>query len=383
MERRSIALVSDWYPPRIGGVERQIHGLARALQARGHHVRVLTSARGGADDDGVPVVRFDLRLFANEDVARPSPELIRQLHQWLKYNPVDVVHAHGMFSSTAHAGVIVADDLGVACVFTSHSLIRPALMPWARLIFLGCGYRADIVSAVSGAAAVDMRHVSGRTNVPVLPDGIDLATVGSARRVPAADKAVCIISVGRLVPKKNPSDLVAAVPHVLDGVPDPSRVSFTVVGDGPERMRLERQAKNSGVAGHIEFVGMKQPAEVQQLLGAAQIFASPVRNEAFGIAILEARAAGLPVVAMAGGGVGEILSHGRHGFLAQSQDEFVEALVRLVKDEELRRTMAQATTAGLEPYGWDTVVERHLDIYGQAIASRGGRPKRPWRFRSV
>jgi glycosyltransferase involved in cell wall biosynthesis len=382
VERCSIALVSDWYPPRIGGVERQLEGLANALAARGHDVRVLTSSRGGVDSNGVPVVRFDLPLFAHKDVARPVPRLLRQLYEWLEHNRVDVVHAHGVFSSTAHAGVITADELGIASVLTNHSLIRPGLRPLARLIFLGCGYRADLVTAVSHAAATDLRRVSGRADVTVIPNGIDLTTVGATPRASPTGGEVRIIFVGRLVTKKNPSDLVAAVPRVLDRVPDPSRVRFIVVGEGPARARLERQAQQLGVAGRIDFVGHQTHAEVQRLLDSAQILASPVRNEAFGIAILEARAAGLPVVAMSGGGVGEIISEGRHGLIAQTADDFVDGLVRLVSDEPLRRAMAEATVTGLEPFGWDAVVKRHVEIYRRAVADRGGRRRRPWRFRS-
>jgi glycosyltransferase involved in cell wall biosynthesis len=380
VERYAIALVSDWYPPRIGGVERQLHGLAHALHARGHDVRVVTSSPGPPDDEGVPVRRLNLPLFARGDVARPGPELLRRVRHWIGHDRIDVVHAHGMFSTTAHAGVIAADGLRVASVFTNHSLIRPALRPIARLIFLGSGHRADVVSGVSRAAVVDARRVSGRDDVRVLPNGIDLGAVRTSRPACAAEGGeIRIISVMRLVAKKNPSALVAAVPPVLAGVPDRSRVRFVIVGDGPERPRLERQARALGIDDRVEFLGFKQPAEVRCLLGRAHIFASPVRQEAFGIALLEARAAGLPVVATAGGGVAEIVTPGRHGFLAATPREFVDALVRLATDAGLRHAMADATVTGLEPLGWDAVVERHLDAYREAIARRGGRRGKPWR----
>jgi glycosyltransferase involved in cell wall biosynthesis len=187
---------------------------------------------------------------------------------------------------------------------------------------------------------------------------------------------VRIINVGRLKPRKRVADLVAAVPRVLARVAEPSRVRFVVVGDGPERPRLERQAQQLGVAGRIDFVGFQDHDAVKRLLAEAHIFASPVHGEAFGTAILEARAAGLPVVAMDRGGVDEIVSNGRHGFLAPSRDAFVDALVRLVDDEPLRAEMSEAAVAGLEPYGWDAVARRHEEIYQRAIAARGGQPRK-------
>ncbi len=373
--------MSDWYPPRVGGVERQIQGLAHELHARGHDVYVLTSSRGDADSNGVPVIRFDFPLFARGNVALPGPDLVRRIWEWLRDHQVDVVHAHGVFSSAAHAGVISADVLGVASVLTNHSLIRPGLRPFGRLIFLGSGYRADALTAVSRPSARDLRHVSGSADVTVIPNGIDLATVRRAPPAPAPDGEVRIIYVGRLARKKNPAGLIAAVPRVLGRVRDSMRVRFVLVGDGPERTRLVQQARDLGVADHVEFVGYQPRAEVDRLLAGAQIFASPVRKEAFGIAILEALAAGLPVVAMGGGGVGEIVAEGRTGLIADTPEAFAEGLARLAADVALRRSMAEAAVTGLEPFGWDAVIERHLEVYERAIASRGGRRKKPWRFR--
>jgi glycogen(starch) synthase len=373
MERCSVALVSDWYAPRVGGLERQVHGLARALRERGHDAIVVTIQRGKTDGDDVPVTRLNLPLAFNGHVARPGAGLVRTLYRFLKQQRVDVVHAHGMFSSMAHAAITCADALGIPCVITHHSLIPPRLRPIARFVYTTLRQRADVVSAVGVAAAADASRVSGRDDVAVLPNGVELNGHVPHVSAPGPDGTIRVLSVMRLTANKSPEGVVAAVPGVLAAVPDPSHVFFTIVGDGPLRKNLERLAASLGVADHVEFAGYRNPEEVRRLLCGAHIYASSGRKEALPIALLEARAAGLPIVARAGGGVGEVMEPGRHGFIARDDREFVDAIVRLVCDEDLRRAIGRETMAGLEPFGWDAVVNRHLAVYRRAIAARRAR----------
>jgi glycosyltransferase involved in cell wall biosynthesis len=232
-----------------------MHGLARALRERGHDAHVITIDRGWADADDVPVRRLDLPLFVNDHVARPGPRLIHTLYDLLEQQRVDVVHAHGMFSSLAHAAVACADALGIPSVMTHHSLMPPHVRPWARLVYAGMSHRTDVITAVSMAAAADVRRVSGRSDVAVLPNGIELngwhPTVGPL----GANSEVRVLSVMRLTRTKSPLDLLEAVPRVLARVANPSHVRFTIVGDGPERKRMERRAASLGVTDRVEFMG--------------------------------------------------------------------------------------------------------------------------------
>jgi glycosyltransferase involved in cell wall biosynthesis len=106
------------------------------------------------------------------------------------------------------------------------------------------------------------------------------------------------------------------------------------------------------------------------LLGTATVFMSACRSEAFGLAALEARCAGVPVVALRGGGIDEIVEDGRTGVLADSTPGLAGAVVRLIEDPELRARMARRALEGVERYGWDAVVARHLDVYERAIGRR-------------
>jgi glycosyltransferase involved in cell wall biosynthesis len=175
----------------------------------------------------------------------------------------------------------------------------------------------------------------------------------------------------RLTKRKRPIDIVRAIPRVharlQDGEPRPI---FTLVGGGPEEARVRREARRLGVEQHLEVLGWRPRPEVKQALAASSLFVLPTSKEALSIATLEALSAGLPVVAMNHGGVGDIVENGREGFLVNDGEEFVERIVELVRDATLRQRMAEAGRARVAKFGWDAVIARHLDIYAQAM----GRP---------
>jgi len=252
-------------------------------------------------------------------------------------------------------------------VMTHHSLLRHSpTLPAAWLTYRLFSRCATIVTAVSRAAAADARRASGRAHVPVLPNGLGrtLRTVQNLRIRPDG-RVARVVSVMRLAGRKSPNDLIRAIPSVLARVG--REVVFTIVGDGPERPRLEHLARRLGVARHVEFLGACDPARVADILSRSTVFALPSRREAFGLVLLEARAAGLPIVARADGGVPEVVEHGRQGLLAKTSHAFGDAIATLLNDDGLRRRLADASGDGLDAYQWDRVVDRHEAVYRQAL----------------
>jgi len=303
------------------------------------------------------------------EVAAPYLWRVGELRAMFVDAGIELVHAHGMFSTLAIGGLLAAHGADIPSVTTHHSLLRHSpTLPAAWLTYRCFSRRATIVTAVSEAAAVDARRASGRDEVPVLTNGLDRTMWAPAVRLKPDLDAMRVVSVMRLARKKSPGDLIDAVPKVLERVR--RRVVFTIVGDGPERDRLERQARKLGVAAQVEFLGACDPARVASVLHGSDLFVLPGRREAFGIALLEARAAGLPVVACASGGVPEVVEHGRQGLLANTPEELAEAIVTLVTDDSLRERFAAASRDGLEAYAWDKVVDRHEIVYQQALAAR-------------
>ncbi|HEX4149809.1 MAG TPA: glycosyltransferase, partial [Pirellulales bacterium] len=185
---------------------------------------------------------------------------------------------------------------------------------------------------------------------------------------PLAHGRLRVASVMRLNVKKRPQDLVAMVPRIKRQLPSELQPLFTIVGDGPVRRRLERQAARLGVAGDIEFRGFLSREKIREIFAETDVFVLPTEHEAFGIAVLEARCAGLPVVARSGCGVADIIEHGRHGYLAHDRRQMADYIAQLLREADTRRNMRAAAGAGLERFGWDAVIARHLDEYREALA---------------
>ena len=360
-----IALATDWWPPRIGGVESQVADLASALAARGHDVHVLTTMREPVPLAGVSVERVDFPMIGN--IAAPDLRRVADIAAHLARTAPDVVHAHGMFSSLAIGAIVAASRLGLPSVSTVHSMLRP----WG--VFLGgCAIfrlfsnRADVLTAVSAATAADVRRASGRQALQI-PNGLHLSEWRVPRR--RAD-GLRIVSVMRLVAKKSPLDVIGAFHEAVRRVPR-ADLSLTIAGGGPERARLEREARRHGLGEHVRFLGACTRAGIRNLLAGASIFVLPGRLEAFGLALLEARAAGVPVVAMNAGGVPDLVRHRCHGLLADTTRGFHAALAELVMDDDLRASCATNAPLGLEAFDWPEVVRQHEASYGAALQNRG------------
>src|SRR4029078_3182237 len=151
-----------------------------------------------------------------------------------------------------------------------------------------------------------------------------------------SDDTVRLISIMRLNAKKRPLKLVDLMRALKARLPREIRARLCSVGDGPERARLERAISRHGLDREIEVTGQRSRAEIRKLLASSDVFVLPTLRESFGIAALEARCAGLPVVAMRGSRVADLIEHGLEGLLATSDVELVSHVARLVSDSALR-----------------------------------------------
>lgn len=328
-------------------------------------VHLFTTTANPSPLPGVAIHAIQAAMFG--EVAAPALWRVRELRAMLLDAHVTLVHAHGMFSTLAIGGLLAAHEAGIASVTTHHSLLRHSpTLPAAWITYRLFSRRATLVTAVSRAAAADARRASGRADVPVLPNGFEPKLWPARGR--ESSGVLQIVSVMRLARKKSPHDLIAAVPAVLERAR--RDVIFTIVGDGPERQRLEQDAQRLGVASHVRFLGACERDRVAYELARSELFVLPSRREAFGIALLEARAAGLPIVATARGGVPEVVEHRRQGLLTNGPQEFADAIVALVNDDALRQQYASASGEGLEAYEWETVLDRHETVYRQALCAR-------------
>ncbi|HID22457.1 MAG TPA: glycosyltransferase, partial [Planctomycetaceae bacterium] len=155
-------------------------------------------------------------------------------------------------------------------------------------------------------------------------------------------------------------------------VEKPPVVRFVIVGDGPERRRLEEWARTLGIAGQVTFAGLR--SDIDRVLLTFDVVALSSDHEAFPLTLLEAGASGKPVVATAVGAVDEIVAHGRTGYLVRpgSELEMAAALSRLLKDNLLSRAMGQEARRRVEDeFGLDIMVERYKRLFDELLLEKG------------
>jgi len=377
-----IALLSDCYLPRLGGIEVQVHDLAARLIERGHEVVVLTATpgthgeRGGFVDevDGVAVHRLALRLPFELPVNPLAPRLLRQR---LAEGGFDVAHIHmGVVSPFAVDCARVTTGMGLPTAMTWHCMLG-ALEPVFRATrhVRTWASHGVAMSAVSAVAAAPLQRIVGSEGVVnVLCNGIDVGRWASpADEVPARDSGdgVRVVAAMRLTARKRPMPLLRIMVRVRAMIPAETAISLEILGDGPDRARLERFIQAHDMRGWVRLSGRVARDEVRATYGAADIYVAPAPLESFGIAALEARTVGLPVVGRLGSGLEEFVKDGLNGYLAADDEAMAGSLARLIIDDELRRSMAAYSRHTPPEQSWERILDGAEAEYRRAIVLAG------------
>jgi len=366
--------VSDCYAPRTGGIETQVRDLARAQVRAGHEVHVLTATpgphgEGGGlveDDDGVQVHRLGTHMPFDLPVNPAAPPRMRAL---LREVAPDVVHVHaGVVSPFAYDGARVARRAGVPLAITWHCMLDglvPALRGAARL----GGWRGApaALSAVSAAAAERVHGVFG-VPVGVLPNGMDLDQwVPEPAEVAAESSVLRCVATMRLAPRKRGLALLAIVEDAMTQL-EPGQLTVEVLGDGPTRAAMGRRVRRRGLSESVTLRGRLSRDQVRAAYRHADVFVAPAVLEAFGIAALEARAAGLVVVARRGTGIEEFITDELDGLLVDDDAGMARALVRLATDGALLESLRGHARAHRPMQGWRVTLAAAQAEYARAAA---------------
>jgi len=354
--------LTDHYLPVLGGIETHVSDLAGRQAARGDDVTVLTwtpaRVEGRVSADAGPVRVHRVRSLL--EGAR------------LDVSAFDVVHVHvsvvAPFSAPLAA---LAARRGAPTVVTVHSMWN-GLGPVPAVAAALSGLRSAPVvwTAVSTVAAARLQaRLPGDVRVRVLPNAV---AVAPRERTPVAgDGSVHLVSTMRVARRKRPLPLLAMVERLARDVEVPLRL--TVVGDGPLRSRLERRAEAAGLEDVVVVTGRVERPEVRARLATADVYVAPAVLESFGLAALEARCVGLPVVGHAASGLVDFVEHGVDGLLAETDAELVRRLVDLVRDPAMRHRIAEHNRRVPTGLSWPAALERHDATYVSACRLAGRR----------
>lgn len=359
--------VSDVYRPRIGGIEMFVEELAERQAISGHDVTVLSLATDGArpgvetGSSGVTILRAPSRA------PWPLPFLPRA--GLVDLPAYDRVHVHfsvvSPFSTKVAQGAVRA---GVPTIATIHSM-WDGREGWVRTVGVIAGWDRWPVTwtAVSAAAATTMQEVLGpRTQILVVPNAVEVDWWRARQPVSDHSRPVTVVAVMRLAGRKRPLQLLEALARSRADVPAEVPMRAVIVGEGPLEDRLRARIEALAAGDWIELAGARSRAEIRDIYRDADLYAAPCQQESFGLAALEARAVGLPVVAMRHGGVGEFIRDGVEGVLCDDDDQLARAFTRLATDRSLRERLAGHNRSHAPIHDWARTLEGFEGAYSQA-----------------
>jgi 1,2-diacylglycerol 3-alpha-glucosyltransferase len=368
-----IALITPRYAPAIGGVERVAEMQALELHRRGLQLEVITTDPTRRlphleQRAGVLVRRFP--TVAGDDVYFLAPAL----GAWLSRHAreFDVLHAHSYHTPLALQTALAARAAKRPLIVTPHyhGTGHSAVRRWLHRPYRPLGRwllrQARRVLCVSGVEELLLReHFGESLRTTVVPNGIDVDELSPARRAPRSqpDRGVRVLFVGRLDAYKVSRRLIDAVPYL------PSGSRLTLIGDGPLRMDLTHAAETLGIRSRVDVEGWLSRAELIDRYAAAHVFVSLSLHESFGLAVLEAGAAGLPLA------VSDIPAHREIAdYLGPGRARFIDpgANARTIADAVFgAASLGRAENVGGWPLPtWSKHVDAMLDAYRTSVPGR-------------
>lgn len=350
-----------------GGTERQMIELIRRLDPARFTVHVACFQRQGAWlsrvlDRAASVVEFPIHGFAR-------PATLAQLlafARWCRREQIAVVQTCDLYANIL--GLPGAALAGVPVRIGSRRELNPDKTA-GQIRLQRLAYRsATTVVANSSAARAMLEREGVRTgSIAVIPNGVDLEAHPDRPR-DGADGAPVVITVANLRPEKSHETLIEAVALLAPEFPS---LQLQIVGDGPRRAALEALVRTRHLEDRVSFMGHRE--DVPALLQRADIFVLPSRSEAFPNGVIEAMAAGLPVVASAVGGLLDLIAHGHTGLLADpgSPDLLADALRRLLRDRALAGRLGRAAREHVtNTYSFERMVAAFEDLYLAGLPAR-------------
>jgi glycosyltransferase involved in cell wall biosynthesis len=359
----------------LGGAESQVVTLASALASDRYKIQVCCLKQEGVQasslrSKGIPVVSLNMRL-------RYWPIAVYRLYRLLKQLKPKIVHTHmyeagiwgGMAGKLAGVPVIIATEHSITFTRERHVFIEFLINHFAN--------QRTAVSEEIRRCYIE-NHLGSPENIINIPNAVE---VGRFDRLDSRNQlrtqfgakplTALVGSVARLVQPKRLDYLLQAARIVCDAIP---QTCFLIVGDGPLRQELERQARHLDLGPeHVMFLGSRQ--DVPDLLAAIDIFVLSSEAEGLPVAMLEAMAASKPVIVTQVGAIPQIIQDGFNGLLVSPHDPIglANAILMLIGDSFLREALArEAYRTVNERFSIEVVGQQMIALYDNLLEKKGG-----------
>lgn len=358
-----IGLVTPYFYPLLGGVQEHVANLYLNLKARGHEARIITSSFLTKS----PPVEFDEMDVIRIGLSVPYPingsigwyalpwKLRTKIREVLSRERFDLLHINESF--IPGLPLTILKEAKCKLISTFHAAgVRSSAYRLGRFFLKEYFEKLDGRIAVSQAAK-DFVGQYFRGEFEIIPNGVDLEKFKAGKTLRVYDDGqINILFVGRLDRRKG-------LPHLLK--------AFRVIKKRFKEVRLIVVGSDRKcIKEDVHFVGKVPPKYLQDYYHTAHIFCSPATGrESFGIILIEAMAAGIPIVASSIPGYNEVVTSGREGLLVPPKDPFslTQALAALISNPDLRREMGIAGRRRAEEFSWSVVTDSILAYYQRVM----------------
>ena len=415
-----IVIATAVYYPMINGVAVFSHNLTVGLVKRGHEVLVLCPSQTGKNytriEDGVRITRLksvDVKVYPDQSNKVPPkkkflgiswPHLYykngfkvavfpaREIRRALDGFKPDVVHVQ-VSDPIGLSVVSYARKVGIPVVTTEHNqpevlteplklpgIVRKPVNAMLSAYFRNRQSKSDFVTMPTKQAIDNLILSHGKVfEIPVaaVSNGVDLSNFkpGKAskeiyKKYGIKEEGLKILYVGRVDPEKKVGVVIEAFKEARKDLP--KNTELIVVGDGVDRLRLEKKVQEEELVNEVKFLGRVLPPDLYELYKMGDVFATASEIETQGIVLIEAAATGLPLIAVNKGAVSEVCLTNKNGYLCEPGNvhEIKEAMVKILADEKLRKKFSEESVRVAEEHDFEKTLDRFINIYERVLKEK-------------
>ena len=384
----SVLLISDFFYPKVGGVEVHIYQLAVSLIRLGCKVTVLTHHKKNRQGikymgNGIKVYFTPLMTLYDDSSLPILLGSLKILREICYIEKVDIIHCHQSSSSLSLEGIFHSKLLGVNVVLSEHSLYGFSFLDEASLNKVIRTFFVDMDETISvshiatenlilrGMVNPKMAHTipNAIDNTKFLPPTVkELKDMKKKKIEEGKEDIITIVSISRQAERKGTDLLIEVIPEVCKQFPN---VNFIIGGDGPKKKLLDVMVDAVGLKDRVKLTGSLPHQKVRDEMIKGQIYLNTSLTESFCIAIVEAASAGLYTIATDVGGVGEVLPEYMVKLVKPDKESIINAIKDTIKNyKDLKEKTNDNYKVLKSIYNWDKVAKKTKLVYQRALKKK-------------
>ncbi len=369
-----IALFTETFLPKVDGIVTRLRHTVEHLQRNGNQVLVICPDGGITEYKGAKIYGisgFPLPMYPELKLALPRPGIGEVLEE---FNP-EIIHVVNP-AVLGLAGIIHSKINNIPLIASYHTHLPQYLQHYGLGMLEGllwellkAGHNQAALNLCTSTAMMEELTSHGIERVDLWQRGVDtelfhpsLASEQMRQRLSQNHpESPLLLYVGRLSAEKE----IERIKPILEGIPE---ARLALVGDGPHREALEKHFEGT----NTYFVGYLTGTDLGSAFASADAFVFPSRTETLGLVLLEAMAAGCPVVAARSGGIPDIVTDGVNGYLFEPKSDdagAIAATLRLLEDKQQRETIRQNARQEAERWGWSAATRQLQNFYEEVVYS--------------